>query len=223
MGYPLFWPISIENGPKKENCSVMFPLLRYLYIRSNRFLLENNRITIICNNCLGGFLYHDYKMKFCSPTINLFIHAYDYNRFLYYIANKLPIVDLVDITKDDDECPQGLLNGDVRISFVHYHSFDEAKKKWLERVQRIDYNNLFVIYCQASVREDVLAEFDKQPFRHKIALVNKEYPNFSSCYVIKGFEKEEKLGYIFDKYKWYGLNYYDQVNWVKLFNSVGKK
>lgn len=200
----------------------LFPLFRGLYLKYKCTFLRNSSFTIISNNCLGGFLYHDYNMRFYSPTINLFIHAYDYNRFLYYIANKLPIIDLIDITKEGDECPQGLLNGDVRISFVHYHSFEEAKKKWLERVQRIDYNNLFVIYCQASVREDVLAEFDKQPFRHKIALVNKECPNFSSCYVIKGFEKEEKLGYIFDKYKWYGLNYYDQVDWVKLFKSVGR-
>lgn len=116
----------------------LFPHFRSLYLNCKRAFLKNNRITIICNNCLGGFLYHDYKMKFYSPTINLMIHAYDYNRFLYYISNKLPIVDLVDITKDGDECLQGLLNGDVRISFVHYHSFEEAKKKWLERVSRID-------------------------------------------------------------------------------------
>lgn len=202
----------------------IFAVFRSLYLKSKRiFLRDNLDISIICNNCLGGFLYHDYKMKFNSPTINLFINAYDYNRFLYYIAQRIPIVDLVDITKAEDNCPQGLLNGDVRISFVHYHSFDKAKQKWLERAKRIDYNRLLIIYCQTSVREDILQDFDNQPFANKIALVNKEYKDLSSCFVIKGFEKEDKLGYIFDKYRWWGLNYYDQVNWTKYFNRVSQE
>lgn len=86
----------------------IFAVFRSLYLKSKRiFLRDNLDISIICNNCLGGFLYHDYKMKFNSPTINLFINAYDYNRFLYYIAQRMPIVDLVDITKAEDNCPQG--------------------------------------------------------------------------------------------------------------------
>lgn len=175
---------------------------------------------IISNNCIAGFLYHDYKMRFDSPTINLFINAYDYNRFLEYIVAKAPITDIVDITRPEDDCPQGLLNGDVRISFVHYPSFVIAKQKWIERVQRIDYDNMLVIYCQASVRDDILIEFDNLPIKNKIALVNKECPKLASSFVIKGFEKEDKLGYIFDKYKWYGLTYYDQVNWLSRFNSI---
>lgn len=30
---------------------------------------------ILCNNCIGGFLYHDYSQRFLSPTINLQIEA----------------------------------------------------------------------------------------------------------------------------------------------------
>lgn len=77
-----------------------------------------------------------------------------------------------------------------------------------------------VIYYLASIRADILQDFDKQPFANKIALVNKEYKELSSCFVIKGIEKEDKLGYIFCKYRWRGLNYYDQVNWTKYFNRV---
>lgn len=196
-----------------------FSFFRNVLLRIRRLQLKNKEVTIISNNCIGGFIYHDLKLRFNSPTINMFINAYDYNRLLWYIANRKPIADLVDITKEGDDCPQALLNGDVRISMVHYKSFEEAKKKWLERMQRIDYNNIFVIYCQASVRTDILEEFDEQPFRNKIALVNKPYPNIKSSFVIKGFEDQEKLGYIFDKYKWYGLNYYDQINWSKFLNS----
>lgn len=198
----------------------LFASFRSLHLKIRRSFLRNKSLTIISNNCIAGFLYHDYGMRFNSPTINLFINAYDYNRFLDYIVAKAPITDIVDITRPEDDCPQGLLNGDVRISFVHYPSFAIARQKWLERVQRIDYDNMLVIYCQASVREDILVDFDNQPINNKIALVNKEYPQLDSCIVVRGFEKDDKLGYIFDKYKWYGLTYYDQVDWLSLFNGV---
>lgn len=210
-----------EDGKERDNMiGEVFASLRSLFLKIRRLFLRNKSLTIISNNCIAGFLYHDYKMRFNSPTINLFINAYDYNRFLEYIVAKAPITDIVDITRPEDDCPQGLLNDDVRISFVHYTSFAIAKHKWLERVQRIDYDNMLVIYCQASVKEDILIDFDKLPFRNKIALVNKEFPKLVNCFVIKGFEKEEKLGYVFGRYKWYGLTYYDQVNWLGLFNST---
>lgn len=47
------------------------------FIRSNVILpkmrkkLLKKNITIISNNCTGGFVYHDLGLRFNSPTINL--------------------------------------------------------------------------------------------------------------------------------------------------------
>lgn len=34
---------------------------------------------------------------------------------------------------------------DIDILFNHYESFEEATKKWFERVNRVDYSNIFYI------------------------------------------------------------------------------
>lgn len=55
----------------------------------NRSRLTNKNFSIICNNCVGGILYHELGLKFMSPTINLFIEAGEYISFLkkmeYYL------------------------------------------------------------------------------------------------------------------------------------------
>ena len=48
--------------------------------------LKNPDVTILSNCCVGGMLYHDFKLRFLSPTINLNIPFED---FLKY-CNKLP-------------------------------------------------------------------------------------------------------------------------------------
>ena len=46
---------------------------KQFYHLRRRKKLKNNNITILSNNCLAGILYHDFQMKFNSPTINLFL------------------------------------------------------------------------------------------------------------------------------------------------------
>lgn len=210
---PIFAPSSNLYHPMN-----IFLFCRILLTKIRRASI-NNSPSIICNTCLAGFLYHDFGLRFNSPTINLMINAYDYNRFLEYILNKQDLTDIVEYQDPSANCPCGILNGDVRIAFAHYHSFEEAKAKWLERAKRIDYDNLRVIYCQTSVREDIIRQFDALPFKHKVALVNKPLPDVKSAFVIKGFEKEDKLGYIFKKYRWYGFNHYDQFGWIKFLRK----
>ena len=45
--------------------------------------------------------------------------------------------------------PVGMLD-DIRINFMHYESFEQAKEKWIERCNRIDKSNMFVIYTVVS-------------------------------------------------------------------------
>ncbi len=47
--------------------------------------------SIISQNCIGTFMYHDLGLKFCSPTINLFMEADDYIRFVERLEHYLSI------------------------------------------------------------------------------------------------------------------------------------
>lgn len=198
---------------------IVFAKLRKIRLMQERKKLRNTDCTIISDNCLAGMLYHDYGMRFNSPTINTFIHAYDYNRFLEYIINKQDISNVTQMPSSPGECPKGLINGDVRIDFTHYRTFEEGAAKWKERAARINYDNLFVIMTEKSCRKDLVDKFNSLRFKHKLALVHREYPDLECAKVVKGFEREEKLGYIFGKYNYWGMNYYDQIDWVSFFNS----
>lgn len=56
----------------------------------------------------------------------------------YYLC-----LNVVDVTKDSDYCPMGLL-GDVLLWFRHSHSFEEGVDGWNRRKRRINYDNLFI-------------------------------------------------------------------------------
>ena len=107
-------------------------------------LLTNRDFTIISNNCIAGFIYHDLNMSFLSPTINLTINNHDYIKFLLNIEHYLSL-QLVEVKSNDKRYPVGLL-GDIGINFIHYNSFEEAKMAWERRKTRINFKNIYVIF-----------------------------------------------------------------------------
>lgn len=58
-----------------------------------RARLVKEDISILCNNCTGGFILHDLGLRFDSPTINMFFHGLDFFDFIehfeYYITKPL--------------------------------------------------------------------------------------------------------------------------------------
>lgn len=122
-------------------------IIRKVYYRTKRIKLKNKDVTIISRNCIGGFIYHNLGLQFLSPTINLFFELDDYIRFinnLEYYINCVP----VEVFDHDKPYPVGeLINGDerIRVYFMHYPSFENAKKCWIRRAKRVNYNNICFI------------------------------------------------------------------------------
>ena len=59
----------------------------------------------------------------------------------------------------------------VTLYFMHYHSFEEAKCKWLERGKRINYENLYIIFEAGDRLTQALYDsFKKIPFKNKVIL-----------------------------------------------------
>lgn len=105
--------------------------------------------TIISNNCAGGAIMHELAMEFKSPTINLQILPEQYTFFCrnlpYYLSMELK--EAIGLTPYEEvilkkmfggvpDMPMGLLDN-ILVCFQHYPTFEEAKKKWDERTQRI--------------------------------------------------------------------------------------
>ena len=62
---------------------------------------------------------------------------------------------------------------------------------------RIDLNNIYVVLVERDgCTYDDLLQFDKLPFKHKVALVHKEYPEIHCSYVIRCPQEKGLLGQI---------------------------
>jgi len=193
--------------------------LRHKRWQKEKARLTNHSPSLIANNCIAGFLYHDLSLPFNSPTINLWINSEDYMTFLERFAFFLN-QEIVDNPLEAYEYPVGDLVG-IDILFQHYHSFKEAKETWDKRAKRVDFNNLFIIFVQRDdTTQDHVQRFLQLPFVNKIYLTNQRVEDHQSLFHIKGFEGESAIGQINEHYhRLSGRRYYDQYDWVTWLND----
>ena len=203
-----------------------------IIIPRKRKFLKNKNISILCNNCTGGFIYHDLGLQFKSPTINMFFHSLDFFDFIehfdYYIKQPLIKIDNTRYDENSFDYPVAQLSGnkiykDLELHFLHYKTFEEANEKWEKRKQRISLDNLFVIWTFAGIPPDdkIYERAQNLPFENKVIFVNHAVnkDKFPSFYYIKGFENEKGLGLLGSYSNLMGKRYYDQFDYVKWFNT----
>ncbi len=193
-----------------------------IYKKRKRKRLDNLNFSIIASNCVGTIIYHDLDLPFLSPTINLTIEMDDFIRFAenlkWYMEQE--IVEL----KGEKGCPAGML-GDVKINFVHYDTFEEGVRKWEERKERINWDNLLLIGSERDgCSYETLERFDRLPYENKVILTRVRYPEISSAYCIEGFEAKEELGMVLNyKKQFFRRRYLDDFDYVAFINSSVQK
>ncbi len=171
-----------------------------LYNMLRRLRLKNKTPTIICNNCLGGIIYHDMGLQFNSPTINLWFTNEDFIKF----AKNLDYYTHCDIEQIYDgvrKYPIGLMRrGEetVTVYFMHYGTFEKAVDKWRERVERINYDNLYCIFENAvstDPNDEVCREFFELDYKNKMMItrIKSLKGNENACY-LKLYEKDYITG-----------------------------
>lgn len=145
--------------------------------------------TLITNNCWGGIIYNNYGREFDSPTINLQIlpeYFPDFCTFLkFYLCMELEECTELDMWQEAymyhmfgdnrPDCPIGLLN-DMPVVFQHYGTFEEAKRKWYERRERVDYNDIGYMFHAKNISYKAAA----------LEFLDRDLPN-SIC-ITEGFE-----------------------------------
>lgn len=192
-----------------------------LYRKRKRRRLKNSDFTILASDCNGTFMYYDLGLPFLSPTINLTIGMEDFVKMLenleWYMEQE--VVPL----KGDFSCPAGLL-GDVQINFIHYETFDQGVSKWEERKKRIRWDNLFIVGSEKEgCTYEVVKRFDRLPYRNKVILTHREYPEFPSAYYIKGFEEKGEMGTTTNfKDRFWRRRYLDDFDYVSFLNRSQK-
>lgn len=196
--------------------------MRYKFICNGmRKRLKNKNFTLLSSNCTGAIITHELNCRFNTPTVNLFIKPKDFIKFLRNIKSyENEQFFFLEEESEKMGYPVGKLN-DIVVYFVHYTSKKEAECKWKERFKRICYNNMFVMMSERDgcTYED-LKQFESLPFKNKIVLTKKAYPEFSSAVYIPGFEQKDELGDVFRMRKLLSLRkYYDVFDFVEWLNK----
>ncbi len=175
-----------------------------------RSQLKQTDFTILSQNCIGGVFYHDMRLEFASPTINLYFDAPDFLRFTGNLEHCLA-QDLQ--MRWDKEYPIGLL-GDVTIYFMHYDSCTEARDAWLRRAKRIRKDRIVVLSTDRNgFGPEEYEEWKKIPYKKLLYTAHSEYRD-DSIY----FPEYADLDSVPDLLN--GKKFYKSNRLVKLLNSL---
>ncbi len=162
--------------------------------------LENQGFSIVSNDCWGAAVYEHLGLAYKTPFVGLFLAAPCFVRLLAdlrgYLASSLEFVDDSryaylerERRRTSDPYPIGLLGGDVELHFVHYPKRGVAREKWERRVERVDYESLFIKLSadkDLCIREH-LEIFDAMPYANKLCLTDRPYPGIRSAVRIPGY------------------------------------
>lgn len=157
-----------------------------------RSKLGSSDISIISQNCIGGVFSHDMQWQFRTPTINLYIPAKNYIKFVLEIKRYLS----AELTLNRIErYPVGRLE-DIEVHFVHYKSWQEAKTTWERRKTRVNWEKILVLCTDRDgFDEQVFEQWKALPYPKLLFTARKQFANHpDSLY----FPQYEKLGCVPD-------------------------
>lgn len=195
--------------------------------------VKDKEFYIISNNCWGAEVYKDLELQYSTPFIGLSIFPPCYLQLLKnlkgYLNSSLVFTNISRYEfvnkrrKQGEELyPLACLGGDIEIHFMHYGSEAEARDKWERRASRINWHseNIFVKLCDNGpfgisdlCSEELIREFDKLDFIHKVCFTAKKYSNIKSAVWIKEYKDAPYVVNGVELYK-VCAKYFDVADWL---------
>ena len=136
--------------------------------------------------------------------------------------------------EDGIEYPIGMLASSdsnlepIKIYFQHYHSFAQAKQKWAEREQRINFENICMIFEYSAVADSdnqVRTLFDVAPYTHKVMVTAQSSAAGENIVHLPVYSKADYApGMVFNtKTKLSLVRWLDDFNYVAFLNAARGK
>ena len=182
--------------------------------------LRNTGMTLLFPSCMGGELFHDLGLRFCSPTINLMMLQTDFVKFVThfdeYMAKEFEF-----FKHPEYDFPCAKL-GDITVHFTHYKSKEEALDKWYSLSARIDRDNMF-IYCSErdGITKEEIASLGKLKVRGIVVFTAHPFPDIPYALYIPEFKEAGVVQNIQDiNYPSEKRNYEKYFDFVKWFNEA---
>lgn len=112
-------------------------------------LIRDNNFSIIANTCAAARMYQLLGCKYMTPFVAVIIKPSEYIKMCAnlkeYLSHEIKFIRFEEwMLKDEPYCLCKL--GDIEIKFIHRNNFDQLKEEWQRRVERINFDNLFLIY-----------------------------------------------------------------------------
>ena len=211
--YNEIYQTAIQLGIEKEkiiNGKVftlpLFDFKRYIN-------LVENPVTILSDDCWGGYVYHRLSLPFSSPLINIFWEKEEFAKFMqdpiFYLNSELTMVRESNLRAGIPPLGQlGREDKTVQLILNHNINFAEAKEQWDRRKKRININNLFIKFSFESSdeqREKYLKDFENIPY-NKVLFYNGDT-------TIKQVMNTER--YIWRNKVTNRVNYYSYANFMR--------
>ncbi len=199
-----------------------FALIRRHQMRRR---LVNKDITFLTPNCLGGILFHDLGLEFCSPTINLMMTQTDFLQFVLNLDSYLQ-GDFVFFNSLELSCPCAKLKTkgapDITVVFTHYATEEEALRKWKERSARINKDNMFVfIEERDGLSKEQILSLASLRVKGIIAFTANDYPDIPYALQIEKYSADGAVGNILKRSYWNDSREYEKyIDFVKWFNDA---
>lgn len=196
-------------------------IYEYFYFHKLRSRLKNQDFSLFSPNCYAGIIYHRLGMEFSSPTINLLFPVK--KQYLKFVSNIQYYLQQEPVFIEDPEFdhPVAMLE-DIKLVFNHYDSVEQAASSWNRRKQRVNYENLFIIFDDISdVEYSDLSAFNQIVCRGKVILTAKEYANIPNTVRLSKYKDSGVMqAYLLDKSIWTGKNAADRdFDFIKWLNS----
>ena len=182
--------------------------------------LRRPEFTIISNDCWGGEVYKYLGLPYSTPFVGVLVLSPCYIKLLenlrHYLAQPLQFKPrskygyIAALKKRSGvDFPIGVLGGDVEIHFFHYTSEREAMEKWVARVGRINWDNIYFKYdCNKDLAtDDDLRRFDRLDCA-KIAFGVKEVAGVSSLVTFRKWNLDAR------KFFFLSLETFDITDWL---------
>lgn len=187
--------------------------------------LQNEHFTIICSNCTAGVIYHSLHLEFLSPTINMYLNA---NDFIKLCSNLREYFSLPLSLDDPYKHPQ--INypvvkcGDILLWGVHYKGIEEFERKWRQRIDRIQWDNIFLMMTERDfcTYEDIV-RFEELDYK-KVIFTHKVFPEIKSSIYIPGtYSSDNGIHHTKSltdyRSKFSGFRYIDTFDYVHFLNT----
>ena len=102
--------------------------------------------------------------------------------------------ELISLGIYESDYPIGVLEDKYELHFLHYSTQEDAREKWLKRINRINTKKLIFKFSADYKYEDSMAQrFEKLKFKNKVCFSAKEHPELQSIVSLKKFKNHARV------------------------------